>query len=262
MYKVIIVDDESNIRERIASVMPWGEVGFEVIGSCESGEDAWNVLQSRKPEAVLTDILMPGMNGLELIRRIRREFPRVMTAIMSAYDDFKYAQAALHYDVKGYLLKPVLRKEFIHVFRKMSAELETGANRMKSAEPDPFSAAPAASSNPYVSLAIEYVSGHIDERITVEDAAKVIHIHPNYLSTLFKRDTGYNFIDYVNEMKIRKAMALLLCTDEKISDIALRIGFYNFSYFNKIFKKITGETPSQYQETHRWYDKPDGGGWG
>lgn len=261
MYKVIIVDDESNIRERIASIMPWGELGFEVIGSCENGEDAWNVLQSRKPEAVLTDILMPGMNGLELIGKIRREHPRVMTAIMSAYDDFKYAQAALHYDVKGYLLKPVLRKEFIAVFRKISSELETRANRRTTDGTEP-SNPPRTTANPYVSLAVDYVSRHIDERITVEDAAKVIHIHPNYLSTLFKRETGYNFIDYVNEMKIRKAMELLLYTDEKISDIALRIGFYNFSYFNKIFKKIAGETPSQYQETHRLYDKPDGGGWG
>lgn len=91
MYKVMIVDDEINIRERIATKLPWEEMGFEVAASVGSGEQAWQTVKRLQPDAVLMDILMPGMSGLGLIGRIRQQYPHVKTAIMSAYDDFKYA---------------------------------------------------------------------------------------------------------------------------------------------------------------------------
>ncbi|MDQ0973661.1 two-component system response regulator YesN [Neobacillus niacini] len=123
MYKVIIVDDEKNIRDRLAQFFPWSEVGFEVAGTAENGVEALELIKQECPHAVLTDVLMPEMTGLELAAEIRTSYPDIKVVILSAYDDFKYAQAAIRSGVKGYLLKPLMKNDFFNVFTKLAEEL-------------------------------------------------------------------------------------------------------------------------------------------
>lgn len=250
MYKVLIVDDEQNIRDRLAGKMPWGKIGFEVAGSAESGEEAWQQVCRTQPHVVLTDIRMPGMTGLELVDKVTRQFPAVKTAVMSAYDDFAYAKDAIRYGVKGYLLKPLIREEVMELFARMAKELAAEAAMRREETPDmPQATIKQAEPSPYIAEAARYIVERYKERILLEDVAKHLHINPNYFSTLFKRETGYNFIDYVNEIRIRRSMDLLLATGKRISDVAGQVGFTNFSYFNKIFKRLTGVTPQTYQES-------------
>lgn len=248
MFKVLIVDDEQNIRQRLINNMPWRDHGFEVVDSVASGENAWRSVQNATPHVVLTDILMPGMTGLELIGLIHKQFPYVKTAIMSAYDDFKYAQDAIRLGVKGYLLKPVVQEEFEDLFATIARELLAFSGNKATKSP--------SEQNIYVSEAIRYIGEHYTERIRLEDVAEHLHLNPNYFSSLFKRETGTSFIDYVNEIRIRHAMELLLNTDEKIGDISVSVGFFNFSYFNKLFKRITGVTPQVYQKSNGFATKP------
>ncbi|WP_127584233.1 response regulator [Paenibacillus koleovorans] len=124
MYKVLIVDDEKHVRDRMMQTFPWGELGFEVTGSVENGGEALKLLRAGTPDLVCTDIMMPDVNGLELAKHIHEQHPRIKVVILSAYDDFKYAQDAIRYGVKGYLLKPLVKGEFIEVFRRMADELD------------------------------------------------------------------------------------------------------------------------------------------
>ncbi|TDL64699.1 response regulator transcription factor [Rhodococcus qingshengii] len=123
MYKIIIVDDEKNIRDRLAHFFPWREVGFEVAGTAENGVEALELIKQERPHAVLTDVLMPEMTGLELAAEIRTSYPEIKVVILSAYDDFKYAQDAIRFGVKGYLLKPLMKNDFFNVFTKLAEEL-------------------------------------------------------------------------------------------------------------------------------------------
>ena len=123
MYRSLIVDDEKNIRDRMAAFFPWAEVGFEVVGTAEDGIDALEKIDQLKPHVVLTDIRMPRMNGLELVNEIRKTYPDVKVVILSAYDDFRYAQQAIEYGVKGYMLKPLLKKDFYTMMDKLANEL-------------------------------------------------------------------------------------------------------------------------------------------
>lgn len=123
MYKIIIVDDEKNIRDRLAQFFPWSEVDFEVVGTAENGIEALELIKQERPHAVLTDVLMPEMTGLELSREIKTTYPDIKVIILSAYDDFKYAQDAIRFGVKGYLLKPLMKNDFFNVFTKLSEEL-------------------------------------------------------------------------------------------------------------------------------------------
>lgn len=124
MYKIIIVDDEKNIRDRLAHFFPWSEVGFEVAGTAENGVEALELIKQERPHAVLTDVLMPEMTGLELAAELRTSYPEIKVVILSAYDDFKYAQDAIQFGVKGYLLKPLMKNDFFNVFSKLAEELK------------------------------------------------------------------------------------------------------------------------------------------
>lgn len=250
MHKVLIADDEQFIRERMVNHLPWAELGFEVMGSADCGESAWEAVKRSKPCVVLTDILMPGMTGLELTRRLSASYPQVKVVIMSAYDDFKYAQEAIRFGVKGYLLKPVLKDEFKQLFKSISRELDA-----EKASPGTRMIAHGVKiwneRNPYIEKAKRYIDDHYAESIRLEHVADRLHVNANYFSSIFKRETGQSFVDYVNEVRVRRAMALLLDTEEKISDISLSVGFGHFSYFNKVFKRISGATPQAYREMSR-----------
>lgn len=123
MYKIIIVDDEKNIRDRLAQFFPWSEAGFEVVGIAENGVEALELIKQERPHAVLTDVRMPVMTGLELAKEIQTSYSEIKVVILSAYDDFRYAQDAIRFGVKGYLLKPLMKNDFFNVFTKLAEEL-------------------------------------------------------------------------------------------------------------------------------------------
>ncbi|MCC3374987.1 response regulator transcription factor [Cohnella sp. REN36] len=107
MYGVLIVDDESTIREGLEALIEWEDAGFRVIGAAANGKEALRLYRAYRPDLMIVDIRMPGMNGLELIQQLRREEERVHVLVLSGYADFGYAKLAIHLGVDGYLLKPV-----------------------------------------------------------------------------------------------------------------------------------------------------------
>ena len=107
MIKIIIVDDEKMIREGLVKTMPWKQMGIEVVGSADNGRTALELAIAKKPHIILTDIRMPKMDGIEFLKRIKEELPKVKVLILSGYDDFSYAQKALKYGATDYILKPI-----------------------------------------------------------------------------------------------------------------------------------------------------------
>ena len=113
MYNVLIADDEKNICEGIAEFLDWQELGFHIIGLAANGEEALNMLSWQRCELILTDIRMPGIDGLALIRRIQEKDPGIKIIIVSGYSDFAYAKQAIEMGVKAFLLKPIDREELL-----------------------------------------------------------------------------------------------------------------------------------------------------
>jgi ligand-binding sensor protein/AraC-like DNA-binding protein len=109
----------------------------------------------------------------------------------------------------------------------------------------------AARNNPIVRPALEYIAGHYDERITIDDMASLCNISSSYFSKLFNRITGETFTNYVNTLRVERARELLDEGDTPITNIAFDLGFEDISYFDKVFKRITGVTPSSYKSGRR-----------
>lgn len=124
MYRVILIDDEDEVREGIKLKTPWAECGFELVGDFENGRDAWEALEALKPDAVITDICMPFMDGLELAQLIYEHYRALKVVIVTGYEDFEYAKRAIRLKVSDYLLKPLNAQEFTDFLLKMKRELD------------------------------------------------------------------------------------------------------------------------------------------
>ena len=123
MYTVLIVDDEKYIRKSIINRIHWEACGCEVIGEAGDGMEACARISQLQPQIVITDIRMPGMDGLSLAARIAEEYPQIRVIIISAYNDFNYAKSAIRYGVREYILKPVEEKELEGTLLRLAADL-------------------------------------------------------------------------------------------------------------------------------------------
>lgn len=106
-YKVILVDDEAEVIDMIEKKIHWNDLGVEVAGSATNGVKALELVEKLQPDVVLTDIKMPYMDGLELSRRLNREYPNIYIMLCTGFDEFEYAKEAVHLEIKEYMLKPV-----------------------------------------------------------------------------------------------------------------------------------------------------------
>jgi len=122
-YKMILVDDEDDVRGRILSKIK-KESGFEVVGKAGNGYDAIELIEKHKPHVVLTDIKMPFINGIELARIIRRDYPTTKVAFISGYDEFDYAREAIDLNVVSYLMKPVTSEDIDTFLQKLKSILD------------------------------------------------------------------------------------------------------------------------------------------
>ncbi|WP_062048495.1 response regulator transcription factor [Bacillus sp. JCM 19034] len=123
MYKVLIVDDERTVREGLKHLIEWEQYGFQVVGLAKDADEAYEKFYDLSPSLVISDIRMYGMNGLDLIKRLREKDKNFQCIILSGYADFDYAKRAIQNNVAGYLLKPIYEEELIEYLEKVKKEL-------------------------------------------------------------------------------------------------------------------------------------------
>ncbi|MCK5129482.1 MAG: response regulator [Clostridiales bacterium] len=131
MYKLLIVDDEEEVRHGIVKKIDWSQFNFVVIGEAENGREALDIIEDNIPDIIITDISMPLMNGLELAKSVKQSFPTVKIVILSGYDDFKFAQQAIKYGVSDYILKPVLPDDLNKLVGKLKNQLDNEIEEKK-----------------------------------------------------------------------------------------------------------------------------------
>lgn len=120
---LLIVDDEAQIRSGLRSIIPWENYSVSVIGTAASGAEALDKIRYYEPDIVITDIQMPGMSGLELVRRAKKEQFDCSFVILSGYDEFEYARTAIKYGVKEYLLKPISIKDLTELISSLKEDI-------------------------------------------------------------------------------------------------------------------------------------------
>lgn len=125
MYKLIIVDDEEEVRKGIIQKIEWNKFNFEIGGEAENGREALDLIEENVPDVVITDITMPLMDGLELAAILKESYPTIKTVILTGFDDFKFAQQAIKYGVADYLLKPVVPRDIDELIEKLENQIDS-----------------------------------------------------------------------------------------------------------------------------------------
>jgi two-component system response regulator YesN len=124
MYKLILVDDEEDVREGVVREIDWDAIGFEVIEKAENGREALEMVERLQPDVVVTDIQMPFMDGLQLAEAIRERFPTIKLIILTGHDEFEYAQRAIKLHIDEYVLKPFYSQELINALLKVKGHIQ------------------------------------------------------------------------------------------------------------------------------------------
>lgn len=238
VLKLIIVDDESEIRVGLSNYFPWAELGYEVVGDFETPPAALDYIQHHPVDVVLTDIKMPKMNGLEFARHLHETHPQVRIVFLSGFKDFDFLKQAMSYGAVDYLLKPITHVEIRKTFGALRREIETRVH----------SSGTAATHEPagLVQAVEEYVEQHYATTSLVDVAAHV-HLNPNYLSKAYFEKTGRHFSDFLITVKMRKALELMNNRALKTYHISESVGYSNPNNFARAFKKFFGKTPSEYR---------------
>ena len=124
MLKIFLAEDEVIVRETIKRMIPWEDLGFELVGEAADGEMALPLLLRQKPDLLITDIKMPFMDGLTLAKLAKKEIPGLKVVILSGYDDFNYAKQAINIGVEDYLLKPITKNALIERLTEIRSRYE------------------------------------------------------------------------------------------------------------------------------------------
>lgn len=248
MYKLMIVDDEKSMCEILAEVIPWNDLGVEVVGTCKNGIEAYETARKLHPDIMLTDIMMPGINGIELIKKLTEDGLEIRFILLSAYGEFEYARQAMKYNVKHYLLKPCNEEQIVQAVSEICGELvRIHAGMQKTGSVKRYSDI------------TKKILRIVEEELANTDlslkwiAENRLFLNADYISRKFFGDTGQKFSDYLNAYRMNQARELLLSERfDNIYAVADEVGYGNNpQYFSRIFKKVTGLSPTEYMKMNR-----------
>ena len=241
-YNVLLVEDEHFLRESIVRTIDGLDDIYKVTGQASNGEEALEYLKKNDIQIVITDIQMPVMNGLELTKQIKNQYPDTITIILTGYADFEYAQEALRQNAFEYLLKPVNPDELHESLNK--AGLKLGKIDL-SLEKNTMAGYDAKEQVDYVYY---YIQDHYMDTVDIGELADSLGFTSAYLSKIFKRYTGTTPIKMLTNIRIHNAKKLLLHTNYTIQEIGKEVGYPDQFHFSKTFRKVVGMNPSAFRE--------------
>lgn len=258
MYSVVIIDDNKIVVDSIAKSIDWESLRCSVVDTAGNGIDGIKIISEAHPDIVITDIIMPGFNGLEMIGELKSANPNTKFIVITGYNNYEYARQSIKLGVFDFILKPIdnddLTKvvlEAIESIKSSSAIGEkTPANIENTDKGSPEYAiceiiTKIQNYSPLVREVINYIDVNIYHEISLKSAADAFQVSTSHLSNLFKKETGKSFINYVTLVKLCRAKKLLKNPKNKVYEVGLMLGYTDYAYFYQVFKKVFGVPPSQ-----------------
>jgi len=237
-YSVVIIEDEEWLLKGIEKSFNWDKYNFYVKKTFSNAVDFLKYIDEHSVDVVFTDIKMPNMDGLELISKVKLEMQKenVYFVIISAFDSYEYMRKAINLGVVDYLKKPIDRNETDALLEKIYDLVSNNKNSEKH----------VIDNKDFQDL-IYYINTHYMEKLTLNELSKQYYFNSNYLCLLFKKHLNTSFSNYIFEIRMEKAKELLLDYRYSVSDVAQKVGYSEYSYFNRSFKKYFGITPSAFK---------------
>jgi two-component system response regulator YesN len=260
---VLIVDDEPIIRIGLKTLVEWEEYGFKHVGEAADGLEAWEQIDLLEVDIVITDLLMPRMDGLDLIHLIQNHSRPISVIVLSCMDDFTYVKEAMKHGAKDYILKPTMEpEELIEILISVREELMRTREMKRQFSSlqrdlenqvavnqtiDEFKVMEPLSRNPFVLKAFRYMDENYASNISTVDIASHVRLSRSYISDLYGKETDESLSEALTRIRISKAKAMLRASELKIYEIAEAVGFLDAKVFAKAFKRLEGCSPREYE---------------
>ena len=244
IFRVLAADDEYWIRENMKTLIDWEANSFNFLEPAEDGENALSIVRSERPDILITDINMPFISGTDLIKIVNEEFPETVCIALSGYSDYDFVRGALVAGAIDYLLKPISANDLIEV-------LTTAVKHMPADSPDIDDAQTSGRQSGSVKETVMQVKEYIDlnfaEDLSLSMLSKQFHVDDSYLSKMFKSIVGENLMLYISRKRVERATDLISQGKLSLTEIASLVGYGDYAYFNRVFRKITGKSPREYK---------------
>ncbi|RED63186.1 response regulator transcription factor [Cohnella lupini] len=249
LWRALIVEDEQPARASMRKLFLKAAIPFEIVGEAGDGREALAMIRELRPDVVISDIDMPVMDGVKLLKAAREEGFDCRFVMLTAMSEFEYARQALEHGATGYLLKLSLDLQGLReTMDKVARELEQREKLRKVDKWFPDESRAEPTDHPEMNRIIGYIEEHYAQEITLKGLAEFIRMDASYVSDLFKKKTGSTLTHYIQNRRIRAAKMLLAETDRTIGDIGHQVGFENDNYFIKVFKRWCEMTPNEYRK--------------
>lgn len=242
--KIIIAEDEQRAREGFSKLLSTIPGDYELIAQAANGQTALEMILRLKPDVVFTDIKMPFLDGLALIQAVRAQNLSTEFVVISAYADFELARQSISLDVAEYILKPVTREDIERTLCRFRQRIDGGrrysvqqAQNLRQKYPD---------AHPLILRALDVVQNCYAGKINQRELAEGLGISPEYFSYLFSKNIGETFSSFLRTYRIQQAQELYREGGCDRKDVPYAVGFSDAKYFNQVFRKVTGKSPTEY----------------
>lgn len=265
MYSILIADDEPIERMFLSKIIKKHYGNQLEIVQAVNGREAISLFEEKNCKIAILDIEMPGINGLAAAEEIRKKDKDCSIIFLTAFDEFGYAKKAISVKALDYLLKPCPEEELISALdeairlldereellarlQKAEGEADGIKGKQDNVTADEGNVKPeTVRSNLAKSMILEYIHTHYKEDISLHDVAGSLHYSEAYFCKLFRQCFDKNFTTYIAEYRIEKAKQLLSDPMINIKEAGEEAGYRDANYFTKVFKRVTGFTPSEYR---------------
>ncbi|MFT3984436.1 MAG: response regulator [Lachnospiraceae bacterium] len=243
MFQALIIDDEKPVRIAITALGDWKKYRILQLHYATNGKEGIACMRELHPEFVFVDMQMPLMNGIEFLEQARRDFPKSKYIVVSGYDEFHYAQAAIKNGAVDYLLKPInsedLNTAIERAFIQLGGQLDEQPEDADARQLSPGEV-------------IEIIRDDIEKNyatdISISMFSEKYFFSKEYLSKLFKKQYGIGIYEYALKLRMNRAKELLSNNTIQIQEISDRLGYSNNNYFSKAFKNYYGISPTDYRD--------------
>ena len=249
--KVLIVDDEEIIVQGVLKhISRLEDMDVTAVGAC-SGTEAQTTMELFRPDLLITDIHMPVMNGLDLIQQVqaRNLCPRCI--VLTAYEEFEYARRALEMGVLGYMVKPIDWDELDTRLRQLSQESRSRlqADEILRRYESLYAHTLPQRLSPTLKKITRYVQKNYAQDLSLMQLSFQTGLTESYICTLFKKEMGITFLDYVNELRLYQAMRALVESPRlPVRDVAAMVGYGSERQLFRLFNARLGMTPQQFRD--------------
>lgn len=248
---VILVDDEEVAVNALKRRVDWKKYGIDEVYIAYSMKEAQKLFQEKVIDVMLSDIEMPQGNGLNLFEWVKSYYPKVECVYVTCHPEFDYMRKALQLGSADYVLKPIDYEELDEVLSQL-VERVRRQRRIESIPTEIMQKAQGGEEerpkDDVIGTVKRYVREHIQEDIYIADLAGQVFLNEQYLMRTFKKTTGMSILEFITNERLWLAKELLINTNYPINRVADMVGYGNYSYFTKIFKRNVGKTPQAFRQ--------------